>query len=84
MDGSTPAFAHSAFISRQIWRRESGCPFLVRKISPETVLFFLAYFSSFRQSFAGSRMVRTFTTRIYLMTTGAEHAKQLERLGLVT
>jgi len=24
------------------------------------------------------------TTRIYLMTTGAEHAKQLERLGLVT
>jgi site-specific recombinase XerD len=24
------------------------------------------------------------TTRIYLMTTGAEHARQLEKLGLVT
>ena len=24
------------------------------------------------------------TTRIYLVTTGAEHARQLERLGLVT
>ena len=24
------------------------------------------------------------TTRIYLMTTGEEHARQLERLGLVT
>lgn len=24
------------------------------------------------------------TTRIYLMTTGAEHARQLERLGLIS
>ena len=24
------------------------------------------------------------TTRIYLMTSGAEHARQLEKLGLVT
>ena len=24
------------------------------------------------------------TTRIYLMTTGAEHARQLEKMGLVT
>ena len=35
-------------------------PFLVRKISPETVFCFFAYLSSFRDSFPGMRMVRIF------------------------
>ena len=57
---STPADLHSRFSSVQIWRRLREVPFLVRKISPETVLCFLAYFSSLRQSLPGSRMVRIF------------------------
>ncbi len=40
------------------WRRLSGVPFLARKISLETVLFFRANFNSLRHSLPGSRMVR--------------------------
>lgn len=53
-----PASLQIAFISAQICFLDKPVPFLVRKISPETVFCFLAYFRSFLHSFPGSRMVR--------------------------
>ena len=58
MDGSTPTYLHTPFISAQICRRLRGVPFLVRKISPEVIFLPRAYFSSFRHSLLGRRMVR--------------------------
>ena len=55
MVGSTPAWAHRPFISRQICFLDRLPPPLVRKTSPEAILCFWAYFSSFRQSLPGSR-----------------------------
>ena len=63
MRGSTPARPHSRFISAQICRRPSSFPLLVRKIAPEAVFCFWAYWSSFRQSFPGNRMVRILPLR---------------------
>lgn len=40
------------------WRRDIPLPLLVRKISPEVIFCFLAYFSSFLHSLLGIRMVR--------------------------
>ena len=60
---STPALAQRAFISAHICRLLSPLPLLVRKISPEAIFLFLAYFISFRHSFPGSRMVRSFPFR---------------------
>ena len=57
---ATPAFLQRDFISAQICLRLIPFPFLVTKISPETVFCFPAYFSSFLHSLLGKRMVRIF------------------------
>ena len=61
--GWTPACLQSAFISAQICFRLMGLPLLVRKISPEAIFCFRAYFKSFRQSLPGSKIVRIFPFR---------------------
>ena len=69
---STPAFSQMAFISAQICLRDKGRPLLVRNNSPEAILFFLAYFRSFRHSFPGMRMVRILPFReIYALPISA-------------
>jgi len=44
---------HSALSSAQIWRRESPFPFLVRKISPETIFCFLGVLLQLPAQLAG-------------------------------
>ena len=63
LDGATPAARHTPFISAQICFRDMGLPLLVRNSSPEVIFFCRAYFSSFRHSFPGRRMVRIFPFR---------------------
>ena len=78
---------------RQIWRemkalcRKAGVE--ASKVFPHNLrhLFATAFYKACRDivrlaDILGHSSINT--TRIYLMTTGAEHARQLERLGLVT
>lgn len=64
MEGATPASRHRDFISAQICFRDRLFPLLVRKISPEAVFCFWAYFSSFRHSLLGIRIVRILPLRL--------------------